>query len=467
MNAKEEKLFNSTASNSSNNFNNSNIMNQNSCNPMTSQNKDFKPDGSHHFYSSMNMNSVPPYMFKHQNSMNNYPNHFGPPNLQSNLLPHSMPTNTDSNNTFWPMEQIKTYQMEPQKPFPYIQSHQMVFNYQVERNPAEFLPAPFPCVNQNNFIRNPQGGVFSNNGVLLNGPPNILYPNMSGCQMPFVTPTVTNGYTTNTTLNVQNGNCSNSCSSFNSTYHTDTQLNKEEGYSTKKMCTRKSRSRSRGKDRRSRSVSKEKYHSRSPNIRKSNERNTSYAATRRKRSRSRSRSRGNHKRNGAHWMRKNRRSRSASIDKASSRSSRNYTRRRERSRSRSPRKKSPSRDYSRSKSRSPCDSYSRRQSSRSRSRSIKSYHYKSSKYSRTRSSDLHSSCEKTANMESWSKRRESDLDRQKLIEKWRMNNCDNQDEMQRRLQEISQMNPDELLQEENKVWIRSAPADCYYERDQS
>lgn len=47
-----------------------------------------------------------------------------------------------------------------------------------------------------------------------------------------------------------------------------------------------------------------------------------------------------------------------------------------------------------------------------------------------------------------------------------MNNCDNQDEMQRRLQEISLMNPDEIMEEETKVWIRSAPADCYYERDQ-
>lgn len=58
-------------------------------------------------------------------------------------------------------------------------------------------------------------------------------------------------------------------------------------------------------------------------------------------------------------------------------------------------------------------------------------------------------------------------DRQKLIEKWRMNYCDSQDQMQKRLQEISQMNPDEILEEENKIWIRSAPADRYYERDEN
>lgn len=71
-------------------------------------------------------------------------------------------------------------------------------------------------------------------------------------------------------------------------------------------------------------------------------------------------------------------------------------------------------------------------------------------------------CDSTRNR---SKSPSPEGERKKLIERWRLNNCDTQDEMQKRLQEISQMNPDDILEEENKFWIRSAPADRYYQPD--
>lgn len=156
----------------------------------------------------------------------------------------------------------------------------------------------------------------------------------------------------------------------------------------------------------------------------------------------------------------------------------------------SPRKRSRSRERSR-RSRSRSRSRNRRYRSRSRDR----YSRRSRSRSRRSRSPYRRRSRSRLRDRSWSRQSERSLpgryrdrprspegkfrdktsygsksvedDRQRLIEKWRMNNCESQDEMQKRLQEISQMNPDEILEEENKVWIRSAPADRYYERDES
>lgn len=61
-------------------------------------------------------------------------------------------------------------------------------------------------------------------------------------------------------------------------------------------------------------------------------------------------------------------------------------------------------------------------------------------------------------------RRHSPTDSRKkhFIEKWRLNNCSSRAEMKNKLEELSHMDPEEILTKEKKFWSRSAPADLYY-----
>ncbi|KAK7873256.1 hypothetical protein R5R35_011330 [Gryllus longicercus] len=52
-----------------------------------------------------------------------------------------------------------------------------------------------------------------------------------------------------------------------------------------------------------------------------------------------------------------------------------------------------------------------------------------------------------------------------LLRKWRENYCSNTKDMHKKLDELAKMKPEEILEDEKKVWTRSAPADLYYVRD--
>lgn len=49
---------------------------------------------------------------------------------------------------------------------------------------------------------------------------------------------------------------------------------------------------------------------------------------------------------------------------------------------------------------------------------------------------------------------------------FRMNYCATTAEMQKKLEELARMKPEEIVEHEKKVWTRTAPADLYYVRDE-
>ena len=49
---------------------------------------------------------------------------------------------------------------------------------------------------------------------------------------------------------------------------------------------------------------------------------------------------------------------------------------------------------------------------------------------------------------------------------FRMNYCATSAEMQKKLEELAKMKPEEIVEHEKKVWTRTAPADLYYMRDE-
>ena len=52
-----------------------------------------------------------------------------------------------------------------------------------------------------------------------------------------------------------------------------------------------------------------------------------------------------------------------------------------------------------------------------------------------------------------------------LLSCFRMNYCATTAEMQKKLEELAKMKPEEIVEHEKKVWTRTAPADLYYVRD--
>lgn len=61
-------------------------------------------------------------------------------------------------------------------------------------------------------------------------------------------------------------------------------------------------------------------------------------------------------------------------------------------------------------------------------------------------------------------RQQSRSERESLVERWRLNNCKNLEEMANKLDVLSKMEADEIIELEKQTWTRSAPADLYYRR---
>lgn len=57
--------------------------------------------------------------------------------------------------------------------------------------------------------------------------------------------------------------------------------------------------------------------------------------------------------------------------------------------------------------------------------------------------------------------------RRYVVEKWRNHNCTTDKEREDRFEEMIKLNPEQLVELEKKVWIRSAPAELYYQPDES
>jgi len=151
--------------------------------------------------------------------------------------------------------------------------------------------------------------------------------------------------------------------------------------------------------------------------------------------------------------REKRRSRSRDRLSRSTRSSRDSSYsppRRKRFRSRSPKRRSRSSDRRRSPSRERRRSRSRdRQRRRTRTPPRR---YSSRSLERSRVSPV-----KELGAEN--------NERDRLIEKWRRLNCKDDEELEKRLLEISSMDSEQLLAAESSYWIRSAPATTFYDRD--
>lgn len=52
-----------------------------------------------------------------------------------------------------------------------------------------------------------------------------------------------------------------------------------------------------------------------------------------------------------------------------------------------------------------------------------------------------------------------------ILEKWRKDYCSTREEINKKIEEITKKNKETTIQEEIKMWVRSTPAELYYERD--
>lgn len=147
--------------------------------------------------------------------------------------------------------------------------------------------------------------------------------------------------------------------------------------------------------------------------------------------------------------------------------SREKSRKRSRSRSREHNKPSGSRDY-RSTSRSTYSSKYDRDSRgyrsyhrRSRSKDRKSpYKSRESSYRRSPHRDQRQESRSRQKSESTSRQRpppKERSERERLLEKWRKNYCETSEQIAKKLQELAD-------DDEQVSWIRSSPADIYYNR---
>nr|XP_050860031.1 ribonuclease 3 [Vespula vulgaris] len=58
-------------------------------------------------------------------------------------------------------------------------------------------------------------------------------------------------------------------------------------------------------------------------------------------------------------------------------------------------------------------------------------------------------------------------ERELLLEKYRRNYCATSKDMERKMDELSAMGPEGIMENERKIWTRTAPADLYYTRDET
>lgn len=88
--------------------------------------------------------------------------------------------------------------------------------------------------------------------------------------------------------------------------------------------------------------------------------------------------------------------------------------------------------------------------------------------SRKRSRSRESHVSTVSNMSSNAAAKQKSLsERDQLLEKYRRNYCANSKDMEKKLDELSAMGPEGIMEHERKVWTRTAPADLYYARDES
>lgn len=57
-------------------------------------------------------------------------------------------------------------------------------------------------------------------------------------------------------------------------------------------------------------------------------------------------------------------------------------------------------------------------------------------------------------------------ERDKLLSNWRRNYCATREEVSTKIEELSKINQDDVLEKEKHIWTRSTPADLYYARDE-
>ncbi|XP_068969923.1 ribonuclease 3 [Bombus flavifrons] len=161
-------------------------------------------------------------------------------------------------------------------------------------------------------------------------------------------------------------------------------------------------------------------------------------------------------------------------------------------RSRSPQNRSRESRSSRSPYRSRHDSqrekYSKYPKNRSVSRERLHCEEDSDRRSIHRKNNLHTSCsqrsytsyrsrKRSRSQESYSSRTASPnnnppsnrdrTERELLLEKYRQDYCATSKDMERKMDELSAMGPEGIMENARKVWTRTAPADLYYNRDES
>lgn len=85
---------------------------------------------------------------------------------------------------------------------------------------------------------------------------------------------------------------------------------------------------------------------------------------------------------------------------------------------------------------------------------------------RSKSQDSHSSKNSLPSVPVASKSKNLS-EREILLEKYRRHYCATSKDMERKLNELSAIGTDEIIENEKKVWTRTAPADLYYSRDEN
>ena len=128
-----------------------------------------------------------------------------------------------------------------------------------------------------------------------------------------------------------------------------------------------------------------------------------------------------------------------------------------------------SKNRSSSKERSHTEDSSERRSSYRRnssyvSRSQRSY---ASCRSRKRSRSQESYSSRATSPSNSSSNKKDPTERELLLEKYRQDYCATSKDMERKMDELSAMGPEGIMENARKVWTRTAPADLYYNRDES
>ncbi|XP_066595146.1 ribonuclease 3 [Prorops nasuta] len=153
--------------------------------------------------------------------------------------------------------------------------------------------------------------------------------------------------------------------------------------------------------------------------------------------------------------------RSRSPSSSSLRSSRSSHRDQRDRYKRSYRDRSTSREYSYDRE---SERHSYRRSSYS-SHSERNYSSRSSSKRRSRSPGSYVS--RHASPSNLTGRHRGLTEREAILEKYRQNYCATSRDMERKMDELSAIGPEGILENERKIWTRTAPADLYYTRDEN